>query len=701
VDDWREGLALCAVGGHVFDWHDVDPRHGGDASAAGLSELPTVCGKVRTCSGGWHDLIACLGIGKHTNWRPGLDLQGGKPDGTGRGFAFLPPTVRPSKADGVARRYIWEKTPEAPADADDSGRALAALILAEVAAKGNGHGNGQVSGTDWTNPDVGSLVRSGVPDGENQHAKLRDLIWKLCCAGLDDDAIGAVWRTTVGKTALGRKGEPWLEQHLAADLRSARAKLDTEQQDETPEGTIPAYFGTDDANAELLTNWYGEDMIWSKGLGWQVYDGTRYQANEIRALGYGRKVARRLFSKALAERDSGKREQLHALARRFGSRATISSALDLARTELAVDVADLDADPWSYNVANGTISLKTSKLRAHDRGDLITRLAPVKYDPDATHPAWDQFIAEATHCGECAAFLRRAAGYTLVGRTGKNGVFVVHGPSTRGKSTFVGALQNMMGDYGDSVRIEALTEVGRPGTGHNDDIASLRGRRMVAAAEASETDRLREGLVKTLSGGDAIRASFKGVSGFVFSPVLSLWMPTNHVPKMRGDDTGLRARVYRIRFMNKVDERVKALARSEECRAAVLAWAVRGCLEWQQGWRTGADDGHDGLRPPACVLEANAEMWEGMDDFGRFADDCLEFGPDEVATTAEITTAYDHWADAEGMPPGRFRITPKSRAARLEERGCKIIKNTHGVRGRGWLGVGVVTESGSGWRRPR
>ena len=86
----------------------------------------------------------------------------------------------------------------------------------------------------------------------------------------------------------------------------------------------------------------------------------------------------------------------------------------------------------------------------------------------------DRFLKEATHCGDCAAFLLRAAGYSLVGRTGKNGVFIVHGPSQRGKSTFVGALQGALGDYGGSARIEALTDSMRAG-GHNDDIASLRG----------------------------------------------------------------------------------------------------------------------------------------------------------------------------------------------------------------------------------
>ncbi len=53
--------------------------------------------------------------------------------------------------------------------------------------------------------------------------------------------------------------------------------------------------------------------------------------------------------------------------------------LDLATTEstVAVDVGDLDADPWLLNVANGTLDLRKGKLHPHKQSDLITRLAPV------------------------------------------------------------------------------------------------------------------------------------------------------------------------------------------------------------------------------------------------------------------------------------------------------------------------------------
>lgn len=137
VNDYRPGMALCAVMGHTFDVLDVDPRNGGTESARRLraelgDDMPRIYARVSTPSAGWHCWLAPLGIGKHTGFMPGLDLQGGKLDGRGRGFAFIPPTVRPSKMDGEPRAYQWTEAPHQAPEHDSSGVMLVKLILDAV-----------------------------------------------------------------------------------------------------------------------------------------------------------------------------------------------------------------------------------------------------------------------------------------------------------------------------------------------------------------------------------------------------------------------------------------------------------------------------------------------------------------------------------------------------------------------------------------
>lgn len=107
LDNWQPGWAVCAVTGVQFDVIDVDPRNGGDVSLAALREanvLPPVYGEVQTPSGGVHLYIARTGFRKGSP-AEGIDLQAGDSNGKGRGFVFIPPTIRTSKADGKDRVY--------------------------------------------------------------------------------------------------------------------------------------------------------------------------------------------------------------------------------------------------------------------------------------------------------------------------------------------------------------------------------------------------------------------------------------------------------------------------------------------------------------------------------------------------------------------------------------------------------------------
>jgi len=149
VDRWKPGMALCAVMGHAVDAIDVDPRNGGSLEAlrdALGGELPTIYGKQATPSGGHHYLIAPLGVRKAQSVVEGVDIQAGKPDGVGRGFIFLAPTTRDSKATGVPVTYEWEQEPDLDLLllGDDSGEGLRTLVEAHhgrVRGKVNSEGS--------------------------------------------------------------------------------------------------------------------------------------------------------------------------------------------------------------------------------------------------------------------------------------------------------------------------------------------------------------------------------------------------------------------------------------------------------------------------------------------------------------------------------------------------------------------------------
>lgn len=115
VDAWRPGDALCAVMGHGLDLVDIDPRNAGDAdpmvTLTEAGEVPEVLARASTPSGGEHLFVRSLGVTSVTGLLPGLDIKAGAPNGDGRGFAFLAPTVRASRVTGEFRSYRWTATP--------------------------------------------------------------------------------------------------------------------------------------------------------------------------------------------------------------------------------------------------------------------------------------------------------------------------------------------------------------------------------------------------------------------------------------------------------------------------------------------------------------------------------------------------------------------------------------------------------------
>lgn len=123
VDAWEPDMGLAAVMGTVFDAVDLDPRNG--ASLELLRAGGVTYGVQRTPRGGLHGLIAPLRVGKHQSVLPGVDLQGGREDGSGRGFIWIAPTVRYDKA------YWWEDFIGRPLDDDVSWAWLAKLATVD------------------------------------------------------------------------------------------------------------------------------------------------------------------------------------------------------------------------------------------------------------------------------------------------------------------------------------------------------------------------------------------------------------------------------------------------------------------------------------------------------------------------------------------------------------------------------------------
>ncbi len=449
---------------------------------------------------------------------------------------------------------------------------------------------------------------------------------------------------------------------------------------------------TDLANAKRLSSTYG-DRVLVAGNRWHVWDGRRWDASETGesevtryAASLGRLIkeeARETMRKAraaalggsaaalagLTEEEAeawaeaggekgqgaagGKAAELAEALEKWSVRSEMAGAIDaalrLARRMLTVDSGLMDRNPWLLNVRNGVIDLRTGELRPHDPSLLITKLADVEYlGLDYVYPDWEGAVAQIAGEGDgdarmggagggfaggpVSAFLRRWFGYCATGDISEQ-VFVVHwGDGSNGKSTVLGTVSAVLGDYAGTAAPQLLAASGQGPEAHPTGIADLWGKRMVTAHETKEGAVLREDFIKQATGGDKIKARYMREDFFEFDPTHKIQMLTNAKPVVRGQDHGIWRRVLLVAYTQRFgtaeqvaageatavgDKHLGARLAGDAARSGVLSWIVRGAVEWARV----------GLRAPDAVREASAVYREEQDRVGQWVHECCEVQP--------------------------------------------------------------------------
>lgn len=464
-----------------------------------------------------------------------------------------------------------------------------------------------------------------------------------------------------------------------------------------PGNPSPDALLSDIGNADRLIADHGHDLRHCRSMdAWLVWDGSRWNPDPNAATERAKMVARALHQEAEAMPPSDRQRTLlrHAVWSQNDGRLRAMLAVASSDPRISVRPEQLDADPWLLNVQNGTLDLRTGHLRPHDRADLMTKVCAVDYDPAARSELWERFLTDTLGGDEeLIAFVQRAAGYSLTGSTTEEVFFLVNGPERSGKSTFVGAMKSIMGsDYARTADFE--TFVRRTGDGGpRNDVARLHGARLVASIEVDDGKRLAEGLMKALTGGDTVTARWLYHEAFEFRPAFKLWLICNHAPKVDDADGAMWRRIVRLPFERTVpaehaDPTLKARLEDPEISgAAILAWAVEGCRDWQR----------NGLRVPASVKAATTAYRDEQDPLREFFKEEIVLDPNAWTSTAELRlTAGGRWVDGSGdeaVNPGR--LVNELRKG-LRQRGC-VPKNRKkpgtNESVRGWQGIRLRTDA--------
>ena len=392
-------------------------------------------------------------------------------------------------------------------------------------------------------------------------------------------------------------------------------------------------------------------------------------------------TVRSIYNEAAGAADPERRQELakHAISSENSHR--VDGMITLAKTNnphTSIDLDALDRSPFLFNVNNGTVDLTTGTIRPHDSSDLITKMVPIDYDPDAECPMWMKFLDETTDGDEeLLDYLQLIFGVCLTGDMLDQIFFYLYGLGQNGKSTLTDRLLEITGDYGMRVDSEMFMLADRGKGGATEAIANIRGKRVIVSSEVPEGRSLNTGLLKDLTGGgELIRARRLYEHEIEFKPQCKIVMFGNHKPTIKESTLALWRRLKLIPFTHTVEDKDRDQFLGQKLSTelpGILAWAIRGCRNWQAvRFRT----------EPDVIATATREYRNDEDILADFLADKCNLGANQSIDQASLKKAYKSWCEENSIIPSG----PKKFASRLIEKGCRKvgIKNV-----RSWTGIAL------------
>jgi putative DNA primase/helicase len=386
-----------------------------------------------------------------------------------------------------------------------------------------------------------------------------------------------------------------------------------------------------------------------------------------------------------------------------GNGARLREMLNQAAPHRTMTQDKFNGDPLAFNVANGTLrfdrhevldlesepgaerytSFFYARLDRHSPDDLNSLIAPIEYDPRAQCPKFLASLERFQPSASVRHFLQKYYGYALTGLNGEQCLVFNGGGGSNWKSTFTEIICRVMGDYAGMLKFESIAGEGSStGAQASPDIARLPGTRLVRASEPDRGVPLKEGLIKSVTGGEPILTRHIYGSFFQFYPVFKLSLSGNHKPEISGVDHGIWRRIRYVIWPVKIEDSEKremneVLAELWEERAGILNWLVDGTLLYLT----------EGLRAPQEVIEATNDYREEMDPIGGFVSKCVTVIKPEINTKTPpfvgaqaMFEAFEAWCLNNGVRPWK----QKAFGSALSQKGF-IKDRTSTQRGYIWV----------------
>ncbi len=453
------------------------------------------------------------------------------------------------------------------------------------------------------------------------------------------------------------------------ELEIQRADIDRRiaektKDDPKPPEVIDMTATTDLKNAYLFVRLHKNNVRyvpeWDR---WVIWNGKRWQlmarGKDKMMIPYVEKVVmeiKDLAKRIVGERDSDKMMK-HALNTESEARMMACIRTASSQNEIIAHPDDFNKGLYILNVQNGIINLRSGELEDHRRDEMITRICPISFDPDATCQIWLDFLNKI-YLGdvELIEYVQKLFGMALTGDVSEEVFHTLYGAGATGKTTLMTTFNAILGnEYFKTVAVETFLKRGQKSIAN--DIARFEGALIIWANEPEFDDVITPGKLKKLTSKERILGEMKYQEPQEFNPTHCGFLSCNHPLNVVGVDDGFRRRLREIPHKHKFigsDKDVHFADKLIPELLGILNWAIEGSLKWQR----------DGLIPPETIMIATRKYHEGNDRLLDLFENIFEKDINAVFPFSILYETYKIWAELKG----KFTMSDNAFAKVLQER---------------------------------
>lgn len=331
---------------------------------------------------------------------------------------------------------------------------------------------------------------------------------------------------------------------------------------------------------------------------------------------------------------AAKAYQAYAVKRRDSK--NITSTLKESRPMLEISVRDLDADCFALCTPEATYDLRKgiNGAREHSPDDFITKITSVSPNNKGEDIWLDCLNLIFQNNSELIEYVQMVCGLASIGKVYLEALIIAYGDGRNGKSTFWNVIFRVLGLYSGNISADTLTVGCRRNI--KPEMAEVKGKRLLIAAEMQEGARLNDSTVKQLCSTDDIFAEKKYKDPFSFKPCHTLVLYTNHLPRVSATDDGIWRRLIVIPFNAKITGKSDIKNYSEylydNAGGSILAWVIEGARK--------VIEMNYAIPTPLCVQKAINEYRSQNDWFSHFLEDKCDVGDDLKESSSILYQSY-------------------------------------------------------------